>query len=606
MQRFAVLFEQLDTTHATRAKLDAMLDYFAAVPPEDAAWAAYILMGRRVKRSVGPALLRAWLAEESRLPSWLVAETYASVGDLAETIALLVAGETNAAPPLPLHRWFEERILPLGRSNPGTQRADVVGWWRQLAYRECFLVNKLLTGGMRIGVSRALLARALSELSGKTRAHIERTLMGDWAPSGEFWHAMIAGEGARHDAHPYPFFLASPLEGEVSALGAREDWLAEWKWDGVRCQIVKRAANCTLWSRGEEIITASFPEVAQAATALPDGTVIDGELLAWRDDRALPFASLQRRVGRQKVSKKALLETPVVFIAYDLLEHAGADLRANPLHERRRRLAALLRPPLRLSPALAAASWDELAALRSTARARSVEGIMLKRWESDYGVGRRRGAWWKWKIEPHSFDGVLLYAAPGHGQRSNLYSDYTFGVWEQGALVPVAKAYSGLTSAEIGKLDRWIRAHTLEKFGIVRSVEPVQVFELAYEGIAASSRHKSGVALRFPRILRWRQDKPATQADNLSHLRDVLNDGAAMGKLTYEIVQHDGGWAYRANGTYSERFKTHDEARAAAERAASEQRVRGESTSISWEDAEGHWHDEVASGDDRPETDVQG
>ena len=528
MRRFADLFESLDTTTSTRAKIEAMAAYFRAADTLDAAWAVYVLIGRRIKRSVGPAALRNWLNEEAGLPVWLVEETYASIGDLAETIALLVPADAArlGQPDVRLSEWFCDRILPLAGEDVETRRRHIVGWWRELPYRECFLVNKLLTGALRVGVSRSLVTRALAEALDQPRVGIERALIGDWVPSAAFWESLASQQGTAHAAHPYPFYLASPLTGEPAALGAREDWLAEWKWDGIRGQVVRRAGQCILWSRGEEIITGRFPEIVAGAGALPDGTVLDGEVLAWSGACALPFALLQQRIGRSKLSAKILAQIPARFVAYDLLELDGEDWRPRPLRERRARLGALLEDfapaALQLSPALEEASWEAVGALRDEARARGVEGLMLKAWNSAYGTGRQRGAWWKWKIEPFVFDGVLLYAAPGHGRRSNLYTDYTFGVWNGDALVPVAKAYSGLTDIEIRDLDKWIRAHTREKFGIVRSVEAVHVFELAYEGIAASGRHKSGIALRFPRIKRWRLDKPVAEADTLEALQRVL------------------------------------------------------------------------------------
>ena len=531
MQRFAALFESLDTTSSTSAKIGAMVQYFQRAPAADAAWAVYVLMGRRAKRSVGRSLLHAWLIEESALPAWLVDETYASIGDLAETIALLLAVDQPAKDPaddLTLSQWFTERILPLAAADAETKRMRVTGWWRQLGYRECFLVNKLMTGALRVGVSRSLVTRALAAVFGQPRAQIERALIGEWLPSSAFWELLARNEASSHVSHPYPFFLASPLEGPVEALGPREDWLAEWKWDGIRGQIVRRRGECTLWSRGEDIITDRFPEISAAAEVLPDGTVIDGEVVAWQADRVLPFAHLQRRIGRLKLTAKILQDVPARFIAYDLLEFGGEDCRAQPLLRRRGELSGVVaqlgQQIIHLSADIPADSWPQLAAQRERARALGVEGIMLKSWQSHYGVGRQRGAWWKWKIDPFTFDGVLLYAAPGNGRRSNLYTDYTFGVWNGDVLVPVAKAYSGLNADEIQELDRWIRTHTREKFGTVRSVDTQYVFELAYEGIAKSTRHKSGIALRFPRIIRWRKDKTAGEADQLADLQRVLSE----------------------------------------------------------------------------------
>jgi DNA ligase-1 len=528
VRRFAELFENLDTTTSTLAKVEAMSRYFRRAPEADAAWAVYVLIGRRLKRSVGPALLRAWLLQEARLPGWLIDETYGSIGDLAETIALLVPNDPAGAAAhadVSLSDWFTCRIQPLATMGVEQRRERIVGWWHDLPYRECFLVNKLLTGALRVGVSRSLVTRALAEALDQPRIQIERALIGAWTPGAGFWAALVRNEGNLDAAQPYPFYLASPLEGTPDRLGGRDDWAVEWKWDGIRGQIVRRAGQCTLWSRGEEIITDRFPEIVAAAATLPDGTVLDGEVLAWKDERVLPFARLQQRIGRSKLSARILSDIPARFVAYDLLERGGEDLRGRPLSERRLQLATLLQhapAALGLSPLVAETTWDALAAAREQARSRGVEGLMLKAWQSPYGTGRQRGSWWKWKIEPFVFDGVLLYAAPGHGRRSNLYTDYTFGVWKGDALVPVAKAYSGLTDIEIRDLDKWIRAHTREKFGIVRSVEVKHVFELAFEGIASSTRHKSGIALRFPRILRWRTDKPAAEADSLAALQQVL------------------------------------------------------------------------------------
>ena len=533
MRRFSALYEELDTTTATTVKVAAMVRYFREVPPADAAWAAYILSGRRLKRLIGPARLAAWLVAASGLPAWLVEETHAAVGDLAESIALLMEIPTArvAALALESHRslshWIESELLPLRNASEEAQAQQVIHWWRTLPYRECFLVNKLLTGGLRVGVSQLLLTRALAEVTGVERALVTRRLMGEWVPSESFWGSLFAAAGsALERSAPYPFFLASPLEGAPESLGARADWLAEWKWDGIRAQIVRRAGDVWIWSRGEELITARFPEVASAARALPDGSVLDGELLAWRGAEVQSFAHLQQRIGRKNLSAAMLAKVPVRFLAYDLLEASGEDIRGLELRARRALLEQLLGPAegtLGLSPIIADGAWSELARLRTEARERGVEGIMLKAASSSYVGGRVRGAWWKWKIDPHSFDAVMLYAHPGHGRRSNLYTDYTFAVWSGTELVPVAKAYSGLTDVEILALDRWIRAHTRERFGPTRSVEPSQVFELAFEGIAASSRHKSGVALRFPRILRWRTDKPASEANHLHDLRQLLH-----------------------------------------------------------------------------------
>ncbi len=530
MRAFSELFEELDTTTATNLKVAAMVRYFRAATPADAAWATYILSGRRLKRFIGPTQLYRWLIEAAALPEWLIEESIAAVGDLAEAIALLLENRANAAATsdVALAEWIEGRLLPLRGAAAQQQHSAILTWWRTLPYRECFLLNKLLTGELRVGVSTLLVTRAIAETVGMTRADIARRLMGEWQPSKAFWAGLVARDAsAISSSTPYPFFLAAPLEGDPAALGEPANWQIEWKWDGIRAQLIRRGAECFIWSRGEELISERFPEVLAAAAALPAGTVLDGELVAWRDGAVQPFALLQQRIGRKKLTPAILKDIPVRFLAYDLLEEHALDVRALSLRERRRRLEAQLAGAanvLQLSPLVAAsASWQDIALLRAQSRARGVEGLMLKSLESRYGTGRERGAWWKWKIEPYTFDAVMLYAHPGHGRRSNQYTDYTFGVWRDAELVPIAKAYSGLSNAEITELDRWIRAHTLEKFGPNRAVEQTQVFELAYEGIAASKRHKSGIALRFPRIVRRRPDKPAAEADTLADLQRVLD-----------------------------------------------------------------------------------
>jgi DNA ligase-1 len=529
VRAFSELFEELDTTTATSAKVAAMVRYFRVATPADAAWAAYILSGRRLKRFIGPTLLYRWLIDAAALPEWLIGESVAAVGDIAETIALLMESAENAATAsdISLAEWIDGRLLPLREVPVEEQHAAIVNWWRTLPYRECFLLNKLLTGELRVGVSGLLVTRAIAETVDIARPDIARRLMGEWQPSKEFWTGLASRDTSSTSASmPYPFFLASPLEGGPAALGEPSSWQIEWKWDGIRAQLIRRSDACFIWSRGEDLVTERFPEVTAAAAALPNGTVLDGELVAWKDGDVQPFALLQQRIGRKKLSAAILRDIPVRFLAYDLLEEHHVDLRSAPMRERRARLEALLSTApevINLSPLIhTEGSWNAIAVLRAQSRARGVEGLMLKAVDSAYGTGRERGAWWKWKIDPYTFDAVMLYAHPGHGRRSNLYTDYTFGVWRDTELVPIAKAYSGLSNAEITELDRWIRAHTLEKFGPSRAVEQTQVFELAYEGIAASNRHKSGIALRFPRILRRRTDKPAAEADTLAALQRVL------------------------------------------------------------------------------------
>jgi len=526
MKAFAELFDRLDRTTATNAKLAALVDYFSTAPPADAAWAVSFLTGKRIKRLVNTRELREWTALATGLPAWLIEDSYEQVGDLAETMHLLLPLASAGSSKMGLAELVETRIQPLKDLEDDARRAAVMTLWQELDGSERFLFNKLLTGGFRVGVSKRLVTRALAEVAGVDSTLIAHRLMGHWQPTARAFASLIApaSDADLDTATPYPFFLASPLEEAPDSLGAPEDWQAEWKWDGIRAQLIRRGGQTWIWSRGEELMEGRFPEIEAAAQALPDGVVLDGEILAWRDDQPLPFAVLQKRIGRKKPGPTTLAKAPVAFLAYDCLEWNGEDARETPLAERLRHLGRALESAhgLLRSSAVEFQRWADLDRYRDDSRERGVEGLMLKRLASPYRVGRTRGDWWKWKVEPFTFDGVLIYAQPGHGRRSGLFTDYTFAVHDGEELVPVAKAYSGLTQAEIDRLDRWIRNHTRERFGPVRSVEPVHVFELAFEGIQASPRHKSGIALRFPRIHRWREDLTVGDADRLEDLQRLL------------------------------------------------------------------------------------
>jgi len=534
VKRFAELYAALDETTKTGEKVDALAAYFARTPPADAAWAVSFLSGRRPTRLVGARRLAAWAMEAADVPEWLFAECYDSVGDLAETISLLLP-ESGESSPLPLHVWVQDRLLPLRGEDEETQRSAILRAWAEMDGAQAYVWNKLITGSFRVGVSQSLVVRALSRVSGVDEAAVAHRLMGAWDPSPELYLRLLAADTSDADlSRPYPFFLAYALESEPEALGDAREWQAEWKWDGIRAQLVRRRGTTFLWSRGEELITERFPELAQAAALLPDGTVLDGEILPWRDGAPLPFAQLQRRIGRKVLGPKILAEVPVVLLAYDLLEVDGEDVRAWPLSWRRARLEALVRDTpsagrILLSPAVRAEAWEGVLEAWRGARARGAEGLMLKRLGAPYGVGRRKGGWWKWKVEPFTVDAVLIYAQRGHGRRASLYTDYTFGVWKDGELVPFAKAYSGLTDEEIRRVDAFVRRNTLQRFGPVRTVRPELVFELAFEGIQRSSRHKSGVAVRFPRMARWRTDKRPEDADSLETILAMLDAQAATG-----------------------------------------------------------------------------
>ena len=527
MKLFARLFADLDETTKTGAKVAAMARYFAAADAADAAWAVYFLRGDRPKRLIPVRRLANWAMEESGTPPWLFEECYHAVGDLAETISLLLP-ESPQGGGRPLHHWIENVLLPLAGEHESMQQNTIVEAWRELGGVERFVWNKLITGGFRVGVSHSLVVRALSRASGIDEAAMAHRLSGAWEPRPDAFAQLMSHETA--DAivsRPYPFFLAYALEGGPDAFGDPGSWQVEWKWDGIRAQLIRRGGQTFLWSRGEESVAERFPELKEVSALLPDGTVIDGEIVPWRDGQPLSFAQLQRRIGRKTLGSRILAEVPVVLIAYDLLEIGGADIRAQPLASRRGQLESLLTAVrsggrIILSPLVKVSDWAELRGAHARSREVGAEGLMLKLLDSPYGVGRRRGPWWKWKVEPFTIDAVMVYAQAGHGRRASLHTDYTFAVWSNGELVPFAKAYSGLTDEEIGSLDNWIRRNTLEKFGPVRAVRAEQVFELGFEGIQASSRHKSGLAVRFPRILRWRTDKKPEEADNLETLHALM------------------------------------------------------------------------------------
>ena len=572
MQAFAELIERLDASRGTRLKVAFVVDYWDRSDPRDAAWALQVLLGGSRRRLISGRRLRQICLAGSPLPEWLFDDCYSHVGDSAETIALLwhqVAAndalavvdqqaDASIAEPLshrPLHHWMEH-LLPAAAALSDEQQAIAVRrLWQGLNPHELLVANKLLTGGLRIGVARGLVVKALAQLSGLEEAVLQHRLMGGFTPSPAAWTTLLApaDAAAAVPSRPYPFFLASPLEPVCPEThdgplpGPATGWLAEWKWDGIRGQLIRRQGESFLWSRGEELLNDAFPELIEAATSLADGTVLDGEVIIWPPDRQqpVPFAQLQRRLGRKQPGRKLLAECPAAFVAYDLLELGGDDWRPRPLHQRRAALDALIQalplapqPPaaghFRLSERLTLAHWQQLEPLRQQARAAGAEGLMLKALDSAYQSGRRRGSWWKHKLDPLRLDAVLLYAQAGSGRRANLFTDYTFGLWDSAPqadggspqqpprLVSFAKAYSGLDDGEITALDRWIRSHTTERFGPVRAVEPLQVFELAFEGIQRSSRHKSGIAVRFPRISRWRRDKPASEADTLTSALALL------------------------------------------------------------------------------------
>lgn len=535
MRAFAALYEALGTSTKTNDKLAALKRYFEQADAESAAWATYFLIGNKLKRTVKSGTLREAAIATSGLHPWLFEASYEVVGDLAETISLLVMDRAGTMPfdeaTLPV--WVKQRLTPLALESPQRQLELLPEYWASVPRRERFFITKLMTGALRVGVSKALTLKALAQARSLDANVVTQRLMGSWLPSVAFFD-QIAEAPTGGDLRPYPFLLAYPVNDPEKALGDTALWQAEWKWDGIRAQVVKREGQAAIWSRGEELVDEAFPDVLANALQLPDGTALDGELIVWTPDATTPepFASLQKRLGRKKPSTKMQVEFPVQLLTYDLLENNGIDIRAQPLSARRQQLETLLlgrrSKGIQLSPTLMTSSWAKLAETRLQARELRAEGLMLKRLDSPYGVGRISGDWWKWKLAPLTVDCVMIYAQAGHGRRAGLYTDFTFAVWSEPAvtgertLVPFAKAYSGLTDAELREVDVWIRKNTVERFSPVRSVTPELVFELSFEGINLSTRHKSGIAVRFPRILRWRRDKPAVEADTLVSLSRLL------------------------------------------------------------------------------------
>ncbi|MBT0810412.1 ATP-dependent DNA ligase [Litoribacter ruber] len=526
MKLFASLFTALDQTNKTSDKLEALHSYFSQAEDKDKLWSLALFTHKRPKRQVTTTKLKIWCQEIAGIPEWLFQESYHSVGDLAETISLLLP-PAKGREDKPLHFWISY-LLGMEGLEDEEKKGKITWAWSVLDKQERFVFTKLITGSFRVGVSQNLVTRAVAEVYEMEKTEVAHRIMGNWDPDKTSFEKLLIEENREDNlSRPYPFYLAHPVEQPEDNLDEVSLYLAEWKWDGIRGQLINRKGEVYIWSRGEELVTEKFPELLDLGKELPEGTVLDGEIIPFQGGYPLTFGILQTRIGRKNLTKKILKDAPISFIAYDVLEWQGADIRTSPLVERRKLLEELKsnisHQKLELSKVVEGGSWQELANIREDSRAVMAEGLMLKRLDSPYGVGRKRGDWWKWKIEPLSIDGVLLYAQKGSGRRADLYSDYTLGVWQDGQLVPFAKAYSGLTDAELRQIDNFIKRNTKERFGPVRTVKPELVFEIAFEGIQESSRHKSGIALRFPRIARWRKDKNPEEANTLTDLKELLN-----------------------------------------------------------------------------------
>lgn len=533
MKQFAELVYTIGTSTKTNEKLQALQEYFANAPAKDMVWVIAVFTGRRPKRIVNSTFLKKLCINICNIPSWLFEECYHTVGDLGETIALLLPEAEKVNATEKTLSYYLEHFISILKEPDEIKKTFILDSWQQMDRNEKFVFNKLITGGFRIGVSQTIMVKALAKTKDVSPSVIAHRISGNWDPAITKADDLLSeGSSTIDHSKPYPFYLSYAVEGEPDDLGDINEWTAEWKWDGIRGQIIKRNNELFVWSRGEELVTEKFPEYNDFATALPDGLVVDGEIICLDTSagdgivKPLPFAVLQTRIGRKNISKKQLTEAPVGFIAYDILEYEGKDFRDEPFINRRKLLeqiiAGIHHPYLLISPTLPVYNWQQLHTQRATSREKGSEGLMLKRNNSPYLSGRKKGDWWKWKIDALTIDAVMIYAQKGHGRRSNLYTDYTFAVKDGDKLVSFAKAYSGLTDKEFAQVDAFVKRNSIEKFGPVRTVKPELVFEIAFEGIAASNRHKSGVALRFPRMSRWRKDKKADEINTLDDLKEIL------------------------------------------------------------------------------------
>jgi len=527
MKDFSNLISAIEITNKTNAKIEALVHYFNTAPDKDKLWLIALFTGKRPSRPVKSNLMKEWCMELTKLPEWLFLESYSAVGDLGETLALLLPNPKNTIEK-PLHIWVDE-LINLKQKTDEEKKVYVLQAWNGLEAQERLIFNKLIGGSFRIGVSKKTLVNALAKLSGIDPNQIMHSIIGNWTPNSITFDDLLNGEHINYDkSKPYPFCLAYALEKDLTDLGNENDWQVEYKWDGIRGQIIKRKEEVFIWSRGEELVTQQFPELVAAISKFHNDFVIDGEILAVKDSAVLIFNDLQKRLNRKNVTKKLLEEVPVGFYVYDILELNDEDFRAQSMENRRVKLEQLFKENttdiLKLSEMIDFKNWNELDALRNDARSFNSEGLMLKRKTSIYHVGRKKGDWWKWKVDPLTIDVVMIYAQKGSGRRSSKYTDYTFAVKNQDYLVTVAKAYSGLTDKEITEISKWVNKNAIEKFGPVRTVKPVLVFEIAFEGIAYSKRHKSGVALRFPRIKRWRKDKTVKDIDTIESVKALIEN----------------------------------------------------------------------------------
>ena len=537
LNKFAKLFFDLDSNNSNNKKIDLLINYFLSNSALNNSWTIFLLIGKSNKRFISGKSLREYYSIIYKLPIWLIDICHQKVGDSAEVISLLLSNKIDKkSKDISLNNLIKNKLPELLKISEEEKVEMIKYYWEIIPKENLLVFNKILTGSFRIGVSKGLVRKSLSKMLNMDESIISHRLMGQFIPSAKTYNFIISKKFHQKELgyKPYPFQLANPLDIQVKDLNL-DDYQFEWKYDGIRGQIVKRRKNITIWTRGEELVNNSFPELVNLISLINDDFVIDGEILIWNSKKDCPddFGLLQKRIRRNSPSNKILKDLPISFITYDLLELNGKDLRENILSIRREILEKLYSSwkekstdpyfhKLKITKLIKVFDWYDIEKKKNNSRSLNTEGLVIKNKNSKYLPGRKRGNWWKYKVDPMQLDAVLIYAKGGSGKRADLYTDYSFALWKDKELTKFANAYSGLTNEEIKELDKWIRKNTLNKFGPVRSVKPFFVFEISFENIQFSSRHKSGIAVRFPRITKWRKDKNIHEADTLENAYKLM------------------------------------------------------------------------------------
>jgi len=527
MKAFAKLISNLEQTSKEAFKVTALAQYFSNATDEDKLWTLALFTGTRPKRVVDIKALKEFAEQVYTEGEWLFEASHQIVGDMAETIAyFLPKAKRNGNHTL--SEWIS-MIRTIFNAERIDQRDAITKAWDTLRPEERFIFNKLITGGFRIDVSLKLLSKALAIVTGKDENLLAHKLNSDWHPDEVSFETLIFTENPEAEkSKPYPFHLAHTLESTVAELGDISNWQVERKWDGIRVQVIVRGNKISIWSRKGDILSSKVPELKPLAESMEDGTVLDGELICFKNGKILPINNLRTRFGRRNNSKKQFEESPCVFMAYDILEFKGEDIRNKDLAERRKKLEKVIlqyydeHKIILLSDIINNDNWESINSEREKSREHQVTGLVLKNKKSIYGSSRVEGDWWKWPVDPLFIDAILLYAQAGEGGSSKMYREYSFALWHGEDLVTFAKAKSGLEDKELKELTSFVKKNTKEKFGPVRSVAAVQIFRLAFDSITASKRHKSGILLKNPRLIEWLRDKNIEDGNNLDDLKKML------------------------------------------------------------------------------------